>query len=102
MDKELTKNRIKNLVGGYKALFPEEYETVVNFIAQNRKLQENEFASMRKDMTMLERALFELPETLSTMLIKELKPLELEYFKSKDGGRWFAKTFPQFALAQKI
>ena len=102
MDIELTKNRIKNIVGGYRVLFPQEYEQVVKFIADNRKLQENEFASLRKEHNMIERALFELPETLSTMLIKELSGDELTFFKSKQGGRWFTKTFPQFALAVKI
>lgn len=99
---ELTQNRIRNIVGGYKELFPQEYEATVNFIADNRRLQENEFASLKKEQNMLERALFELPETLDTMLIKELSTDELTWFKSKTGGRWFAKSFPQFALAVKI
>lgn len=102
MDKELTKNRIKNLVAGYKELFPDEYKAVVSFIERNRKLQENEFASMKQEHAMLERGLYEIPEKLSTILIKELKDEELKFFKSKEGGRWFAKQFPQFALAIKV
>ena len=102
MDKDLTKNRIKSIVGGYKALFPEEYEALVKFIEQNRKLQDNEFASLKKEQNMLERALYEISETLDTMIGQKLSAEELTFFKSKEGGRWFAKTFPQFALAIKI
>lgn len=102
MDIELTKNRIKNLVNGYKELFPQEYEATVLFVTSNRKLQENEFASLKKEQNMIERALYEIPEKLSQMITKELSVEELEFFKSKQGGRWFAKTFSQFALATKI
>jgi hypothetical protein len=102
MSVELTKNRIRNIVFGYKELFPNEYGNVVKFIANNRRLQENEFASMKQEHAVIQRALYELPEKLSTMLFQELSGEELTYFKSKQGGRWFAKTFPQFALSVKI
>lgn len=102
MDTDLIRKRISNLVAGYKELFPEEYEMTVKFIEDNRRLQANEFSALKNEHAILERALYEIPEKLSTMIFQELSEEELNYFKSKQGGRWFAKSFPQFALATKI
>lgn len=50
------------------------------------------------------RALFEIPEDLSSMIVGSLDIDELMWFKSgtkanpNQGGRWFTKAFPEFAL----
>lgn len=104
-DKELTKKRISNLVMGYKTLFPEEYAFVVNQIEAKRRTQGDEFAQMKLENPMLERALYEVPEKLFIAFMNELETEEHNYIKgqkSKEGARWFARTFKEFALAEKI
>lgn len=98
---ETTQNRIKNIVRGYIELFPEEYKITVEAVEMQRRIQKDEYASASNSGT-IERALLEYPETLSTMLIQQLNEEELTYFKSKEGARWFARTFPMFSLAVKI
>lgn len=102
MDKNLVKKKVKNLVEGYKIVFPEDYKAVVTWIDTNRRIQENEFASLKQDNGMLHRAIYELPEALSVSIENELDGEQLAYFKTKECARWFAKTFPEFSLAQKI
>lgn len=100
---EKTQNRIKNLVEAYKIAFPEEYENALVGIETNRRLQEDEFASAQKSGSVqVGRALYEIPQTLSAMILRELEVDELEFLRSINGARWFAKTFPQFAIAEKI
>jgi len=93
-------NKIKNIVFGYKELFPEEYKTSVQAIEMQRRIVKDEYASIGGGN--LQRAILEYPETLSTMLIQQLDVDGLTYFKSKEGARWFAKQFPMFSLAEKI
>ncbi len=53
------------------------------------------------------RGLYEISETLHGMLSSRLNEEDMTWLKAgglnkKQGGRWFAKTFPQFALPDKI
>lgn len=99
---EHTQQRIKNLVETYKMGFPEEYRDACKVVEQNRKLQNDEFASTNQELNTLQRAVYEIPETLLTVFIKNLSEDELRYLKSKEGARWFARALPQFSLAHKI
>lgn len=97
---------IRQVVETYIKLYPEEFEIVKEGIKMQRGLHLDEFASAKgtgSDM----RALFEIPVTLSEMLITDLSEEEMEWFKAggrdrKEGGRWFAKTFTDFALPDSI
>ena len=100
-DVQHTKSRIQNLVKGYKELFPNEYTMVVEAVEMQRRLQKDEFASVQHE-GVIGRALIEWPEKLHSMIYDTLDSEELEYFISKECIRWFAKTFPEFALAEKI
>lgn len=99
--KESTKNSIRGIVKYYKRLFPDEYSLAVKQIEQNRKNQINKFASI-KGNEFVERALIEVPETLSTMFTIRLTEDEMKEFKEKKSVHWFATEFPQFKLAEKI
>lgn len=98
---EMTQNKIRNVVLAYRDIFPEEYESVRIQVKQKSGLQANEFASVSGDHVM-ERALHEIPENLFSALIVKLDTREFEYFSSKKGSRWFAKTFNEFALPKAI
>lgn len=101
-DKAHTQNRIKNLVEGYKTLFPEEYKVVCESVIMLRQVQNDEFASVKgeHDGPGIQRILHEIPEKLYMSFVKELDGDELNYWKSKEGGRWFCKTFPMFSLTK--
>lgn len=101
-DKAHTQNRIKNLVEGYKKLFPNEYKTACEGVIMQRQLQNDEFASLKGEHAGpgMQRILHEIPEKLYMSFVKELDDQELNYWKSNEGGRWFAKTFPMFSLTK--
>lgn len=99
IDKSHTQARIKNLVSGYKTLFPEEYAAVCDAVIMQRQLQKDELASTKGEHV-LGRKLYEISEKLYMSFVKELDSDELAYFKSTEGARWFTKTFTQFALTK--
>lgn len=101
------KNHITQIVDDYKRLFPDDYQTVVDGIKMQREMlldqKYGQAIGTGSDM----RALFEIPQDLSEMLIMNLTEGEMEWFKAggsdrKEGGRWFAKTFKEFTLPQNI
>lgn len=54
------------------------------------------------------RALYEIPLTLSQALAMNLTDDQASWFRAgsersnrNSGGRWFAKTFPEFSLIEK-
>lgn len=100
------KSKIKKAVKDYARLRPEDYKNVCEVIAEKRKLTKSKFGLLEGSEHM--RALFEIPEDLHDMLVQALAVEELQWFKSgvvgdkNQGGRWFATTFPQFAIARDI
>lgn len=100
-----TKQNIKKVVEDYIRIFPDEYATAIKGTEMLRSMTQDEFASI--DGWYYGRALYEVPETLHNMLVKMLPEEDLKWLKEggvdrKQGGRWFARTFPEFAIAQKI
>lgn len=51
---------------------------------------------------LVERLLFELPESLDSTLTAKLNEEELKFFHSKPGALWFAKSFKQYTVPEKI
>lgn len=95
-----TKAKIKAIVVSYIKLFPKEFSDIKKFLIEKRELLENEFGQMKTEM--LKRILYEIPENLDTMFNEQLSIDELEEFKTLEGGRWFAKNFPDFRITKKI
>lgn len=98
-DAKTTKNKIRNAVNAYIRAFPDEFEDVKTLVAQKKRTLHTQFGELRGDHAM-NRILFEIPETLNNLLIKNLDTNQMIWFKTKEGARWFAKTFPPFALAE--
>lgn len=99
------KVHIKKIVEDYIKLFPEDYETVKKGVQMQREalIDEKYGTGVGSEM----RALFEIPVDLSEMFIMNLTEEEMEWFKAggvdrKEGGRWFARTFKEFALPNHI
>lgn len=96
-----TKKKIAQIVENYKMMFPGEFRLVIEQVSRNRKMQRDKFATLRKT-DFVERALIEIPQTLSSMFDLRLADDEKIEFKSKKGVRWFAGAYPMFKLAEKI
>lgn len=84
----------------YQRMFPEEYKDLLKAI----QIQKD---NLKSDMAEIEghavkRALFTISEKLSTMIAMKLDSQELEYFKTLEGGRWFAKEFGQFRISRHV
>lgn len=92
--------KIRTAVADYFKMFPEDWQLCKLDIEYQRQNLKNDFASL--DTHMLRRALFAVPEKLSTMIGKKLTQEEALLFKEKEHARWFAKEFPQFAITTKI
>lgn len=94
------KERIKKIVADYKSLYPREYSLIVEILIEKRKLVIDKFGRIDKNSDT--RALFELPETLSQMLISTLSGEDLKWHDTKEGARWFVRSYPEFRLAPEI
>lgn len=94
------KQKVESLTLKYIDVFPDEYRAVVNYISSEREKNVNKFASISSDKT-LQRKIYEIPETLNKILVKELTDEQLVLMKDgqtgKDFAHWFAKRFPEFA-----
>lgn len=101
------KPKLREIVKTYQELFPDEYRAVIEIVKQKRKNMKDKFGSVKgKDANTtdgaLERAMFEISETLSTIIYRQLTPEELLWHNSSRGSEWFQKTFREFSLAESI
>jgi hypothetical protein len=97
----LTKSKIKLLVEEYQRVFPEEYAAFQQGQRVRVDLTSDKYASVI-DGEALEQHLTEMPETLYTILEKHLSNDQHQELQTKEGMRWFARTFKQYAVAQAI
>lgn len=95
-----TKNLITDIVKDYSTFFPDEFAMFKKHMAESVKDSINDYAEI-KHVDTLERKLFEMPETLFSMMKKRLPQDDWDWFRSLDGSRWFAKKFKQFRSSQK-
>lgn len=101
------KDRLREIVKTYTELFPDEYRAVVEIVGQKRKNMKDKFASIKGKEAgatdgALERAMFEISETLSTIIYRQLSPEEMLWHTSAAGAQWFQKTFKEFSLAESV
>ena len=106
---QLAKKHIKQIVENYIKVFPQEYEDFkYGMKAVRESLKDEEFGEAYPDTSSGYRALYELPETLHTMFIKGLDDEEMLWLKTgvpsnrNQGGQWFAKTFKEFRIPEKV
>lgn len=94
-----TKKKIQRVVAAFKKRYPDDYRMVTEAVKVKRSMTADQFA--RIEGTHM-RALFEMPEDLHSDLVMALDPDEIVWFKTNEGGRWFASTFKEFSLAEAI
>lgn len=91
---------IRSTVEGYKLIDPEEYKLVCDAVKMRRAMiLDPKYATIEGTD---QRALYEISETLHAMFVATLTLESLTWLKSKEGGRWFARTFKEFALPAHI
>lgn len=96
---EEIKRSIERIVSSYTILHPEDYKLTKKAVQMKRELlKDPKFAQTEGDM----RAIFEVSEVLSEQLILGLDATALAWFKTKDGGRWFANKYPEFRIPDLI
>lgn len=99
---EIVKSKVTKAVEDYKKFFVSEYDLVCKTISQNRELLKNDYANIPESQE-VKRVLFEIPETLHNMLLRDLTQEELTHWKDSGKlGVWFARKFREFSPAYKI
>lgn len=105
-----TKDKIKFLVNTYRKEFPREYKLFKKGVRIKQEMQATKYAepvkkNAKKADSVIMRALFEMPETLVSLLKLKLHEEEANWLFSStnsEGARWFAKTFKDFRIAEKV
>ena len=80
---------------------PNEYEEVKRIVAEKR---ENQVlgGDLTKQTDFIERALCEYPTNLWDIINANTTPEEMIQFTSKEGARWFVRSYKEFSLVNKI
>jgi hypothetical protein len=91
--------KIHQIVRDYREMFPEEYELYLKAIEQDRVNLKTKFAELGKTYA-IKRALYSVGTKLDAMFLKALTEDEQKELSTLEGGRWFAKEFPQFSLTK--
>lgn len=103
-NKEL-KLKVERLFLKYIKFYDEDYQLVVKYLQGEREKNKNKFSSI-KDSKMVNRKIYEIPETLHSIFLTNLTKEELILMKDgedgKDFARWFAKRFPEFASGTHV
>lgn len=98
-----TKKKIEDTVTLYTKLYPQEFKASIDQLNKKRwVLEDSSFATIGKGDGLVQRQLFEIPETLFDMIINKLDLDELKQFKGQKGSRWFAKRFKEFRSANLV
>lgn len=99
-------DKVRWAVKEYIRLFPEEYTEFKQMIRNKKAELQTEWGEVR-GMDAVERALYEMPETLFYGIKKVLKQDEWDWLQAKDthqkdfsGPRWFVKEFKEFTLTK--
>ena len=96
------KEKIRQCVAHYMKTHAAEFAAYKQSLAvQKDTLVDSKFAQV-KNTDFLLRKLTEYPENLFFLIQNALTEDEKEWWRTKEGGRWFAKSFKQFSVADKI
>lgn len=96
-----TKTKIRLAVKDYFAMFPQDWKLVQVEIEKMRQNAMTDFAEL-KGAKMIKRALFTIPEKLSTMIGLKLNDEERISFTQTENARWFATEYPMFRITKEV
>ncbi len=105
MESTIAQKKIKEIVKSYKEVFPAEYKNVCDIVKQKRQNMKDQFGSLKgkganKTHGVMERAMHEISQTLAVIIQRQLDRAEFAWFHSREGTRWFTKTFKEFSLSE--
>lgn len=95
------KQKIIELVNSYKAFYPLEFLEFSKAQKVKLGMKLNKWGEV-KGVDILERKVYEIPETLFSIFQIRLNSEETAFLYSKQGALWFAKQFPEFRYTEKI
>lgn len=96
-----TKIKIRTAVKDYFQMFPKDWELCKLDIEYQKQNMKEDMATLEGTQA-IKRALFAVPEKLSTMIAMKLDDMERKEMTEKDNARWFANEFPQFRLTKEV
>lgn len=110
---ETAKYNIRKVVKEYELANPQEYADFVEQMKAVRATMVDEKFGLTTDAhfgdaSAHKRLLYEMPETLHAMLVKNLTDDQLTWLKSGapedklQGGRWFATAFPAYRVPRVV
>lgn len=91
---DTAKEKIKHAVEFYKKNQNEEYLAFIEQMKATKHLK-NKFGET-KGTDFIKRELLEYPAKVYSLLNNALDEIELAWFKSLDGVKWFGRTYPEF------
>jgi len=97
-----TKVNIDECVKAYQDVLSWEYAEFLKAIRVKREALKDDKLGTMKNTDMIERVLYEIPASLFDILTRRLDVQELKELRTKQGARWFAKTYPQYRLVKQI
>lgn len=86
---ETAKNNIRICVEKYIELFPDEFKAFK---------EQPQIDAHDAKMDSLETKVAEYPENLYYIILKTLDEEQMKWFGTKQGIRWFVKTYPVFKV----
>ena len=113
LNKNQTKKKLKDLVAGYKALYPEEFENFKIGMRDKRNLLQDRKYGEASQSDVIDRVMGEVPENLYIIIKMKLDEDEIKWFHGElgykqgetlfnEGPRWFFTTFKEFRSAEEI
>lgn len=91
---------IRTYVREYTITFPREWESFQSAMKVKLNDSKDDFGKV-EGSDLVDRKLFEMPETLYTILTMKLSKEDFDWFKTVEGARWFAKQYPQFRTSER-
>lgn len=97
------KEKIDSCIRQYKVVFKDEYK---EFLKQSKAKEKREYVgNIKKDNSSIKRAMWDMPETLYTLIVQRLEGKEVKWFArkgSRGGQQYITKNYKEFAIPQKI
>lgn len=100
MDNTAHKLKITSVVVKWERDNPMTYQLFLEGRKQKTANLKNAFA-VPDGAGYIERLLHDIPEDLDIALTQQLDESDLQFFRSKLGAQWFAKSFKQYNVSQK-
>lgn len=97
------KIKIRQYTEAYRTVEPfrNEYQMFLSgrreAVRRNTDVHDNKFAEVKGGAGVTERLLTEVPETLYTILYKQLTPEEWMWFESVPGKTWYGSEYREFS-----